>query len=251
MSPVLDTGMLHELYERKGAFPIDEDLLGRINPSTLGAETLQFLGMLVLWKQPKHIFEFGSGLSTLFLSRLQQRLGTTTPFPIMSIDHSQRYLGETRRALGGSSDVHLVHAPLAVTECAGRVFTTYHPAYTREIPHDIRFDLVLIDGPPAYRYGREAPLYHLAPYLTQDALIVLDDANREPEQEALANWQRTWPEGFAMVQFPDLKKGLAVLRIGEPARAVPAAVAGAQVTTDLDRVITFLKTEGGVFADGR
>ena len=251
MSPSLDTGMLRELYERKGAFPIDEDLLARITPSTLGVETLQFLGMLVLWRQPKHIFEFGSGLSTLFLARLQERLGTTGPFPIMSIDHSQRYLGETRRALGGSPGVHLVHAPLAVTECAGRVFTTYHPAYTREIPHDVRFDLVIIDGPPAYRYGREAPLYHLAPYLTQDALIVLDDANREPEQEALANWERTWPDGFAVMHFPELKKGLAVLHIGEPARAVAPPAGGHQVTADLDRVITFLRTEGGVVADGR
>ena len=251
MSPLRDTGMLHELYEKKGVFPIDEDILDRINPSTLGTETLQFLGMLVLWKQPRHIFEFGSGLSTLFLSRLQQRLGPPSAFPLMSIDHSQRYLGETRRALGGSSDVHLVHAPLAVTECAGRVFTTYHPAYTREIPSDVRFDFVLIDGPPAYRYGREAPLYHLAPYLTQDALIVLDDANREPEQEALANWSRTWPDGFAMTLFPDLKKGLAIVRIGEPARVAATPAGRPQVAADLDRVITFLKTEGGVVADGR
>lgn len=251
MNPSLDTGMLDELYGRKGAFPIDEDILARINPSTLGAETLQFLGMPVLWKQPRHIFEFGSGLSTLFLARLQQRLGTTDPFPLMSIDHSQRYLGETRRALGGLSDVHLVHAPLAVTECAGRVFTTYHPAYTREIPAGVRFDFVLIDGPPAYRYGREAPLYHLAPYLSPDALIVLDDANREPEQEALANWQRTWSDGFAMKLYPELKKGLAVLKIGEPTRAVPGPAHGPQVAADLDRVITFLKAEGGVIADGR
>ncbi len=251
MNPSFDTGMLSQLHERKSAFPIDEDILARIGPSTLGAETLQFLGMLVLWKQPQHIFEFGSGLSTLFLARLLQRLGTTSPFPMMSIDHSHRYLGETRRALGGSTEVHLVHAPLAVTECAGRVFTTYHPAYLREIPRDVRFDFVLIDGPPAYRYGREAPLYHLAPYLTQDALIVLDDANREPEQEAIANWQRTWPDGFAMMHFPELKKGLAVLRIGEPARAIATPAVGEQVTADLNRVITFLKAEGGVVADGR
>ena len=251
MSPLLDTGMLQELHGRKSAFPIDEDILTRITPSTLGAETLQFLGMLVLWKQPQHIFEFGSGLSTVFLSRLQQRLGITSSLPIMSIDHSQRYLGETRRALGGSAGVHLVHAPLAVTECAGRVFTTYHPAYTREIPAGVKFDFVLIDGPPAYRYGREAPLYHLAPFLNPEALIILDDANREPEQEALANWQRAWPEGFAVMHFPELKKGLAVLRIGDPGRAVQGPAVHTQVAADLDRVITFLRAEGGVVADGR
>ena len=210
-----NAGMLHELYRRKEAFRLDADLLSRITPSTLGAETLQFLGMLVLWKQPRHIFAFGSGLPTLFLSRLQQELGVASHPSVMSIDHSQRYLGETRRALGPVPGVFLLHAPLAVTECGGRVFTTYHPEYTHQIASGIHFDLVLIDGPPAYRYGREAPLYHLAPYLSPDALIILDGANLEPEQEALRNWQATWPEAFVVEMFPQLKKGLAVLSIGD------------------------------------
>jgi|GEM_PF-2736475 len=218
-----NAGMLHELYRRKESFPLDAGLLSRITPSTLSAETLQFLGMLVLWKQPRHIFEFGSGLSTLFLSRLQQGLGVASQPSVMSIDHSQRYLGETRRALGPAPDVFLLHAPLAVTECGGRVFTTYHPDYTHQIPPGIHFDLVLIDGPPAYRYGREAPLYHLAPYLAPDALIILDDANREPEQEALRNWQATWPDAFVAEVFPGLKQGLAVLSIGGTLGAVPHA----------------------------
>ena len=209
-----NAGMLHELYRRREAFALDANLLSRITPSTLSAETLQFLGMLVVWKQPRHIFEFGSGLSTLFLSRLQQELGASSHPSVMSIDHSQRCLGETRRALDHTPGVFLLHAPLAVTEWGGRVFTTYHPDYTRHIPSGIHFDLVLIGGPPAYRYGREAPLYHLAPYLSPDALIILDDANREPEQEALRNWQGTWPEAFVVERFPKLKKGLAVLSIG-------------------------------------
>jgi predicted O-methyltransferase YrrM len=251
MTARLNAGMLHELYQRKEAFPLDAALLSRITPSTLSAETLQFLGMLVLWKQPCHIFEFGSGLSTLFLSRLQQELGVGSHPSVMSIDHSQRYLGETRRALGPAPDVFLLHAPLAVTECGGRVFTTYHPDYTHQIPPGIHFDLVLIDGPPAYRYGREAPLYHLAPYLSPNALIILDDANREPEQEALRNWQATWPEAFVVEMFPELKKGLAVLSIGDTTRAMHHPAHETQISADLDRVIRFLKAERGVLADGR
>ncbi len=214
MTAPWNAGILHELYRRKGAFPLDADLLSRITPSTLSAETLQFLGMLVLWKQPRHIFAFGTGLSTLFLSRLQQELGGASQPSVMCIDHSQRYLGETRRALGPVPGVFLLHAPLAVTECGGRIFTTYHSDYTHHIPPGIYFDLVLIDGPPAFRYGREAPLYHLAPYLSPDALIILDDANREPEQEALRNWRATWPDAFVAEVFPELKEGLAVLSIG-------------------------------------
>jgi predicted O-methyltransferase YrrM len=250
MTSSFNAGMLRELYRRKESFPLDADLVARIGPSTLGADTLRFLGMLVLWKRPSHIFEFGSGLSTLFLARLQQALGAAASPALMSIDHSQRYLGETRRALGGEHDVRLLHAPLAVTELSGRVFTTYHPDYTRQIPAAVRFDFVLIDGPPAYRYGREAPLYHLAPWLAPDALILLDDANREPEQEALHNWSAAWPAGFTMELFPELKKGLAVLSIGDAAHASPAAVQERQVTADLERVIRFLNTEG-VAADGR
>jgi predicted O-methyltransferase YrrM len=249
MTDSLNTGMLRELYRRKESFPLDADILARINPSTLGADTLRFLGMLVLWKRPLHIFEFGSGLSTLFLARLQQALGVASTPALISIDHSQRYLGETRRSLGGDHSVLLLHAPLAVTELHGRVFTTYHPDYTRQIPADVKFDLVLIDGPPAFRYGREAPLYHLAPWLAPDALILLDDANREPEQEALRNWSTTWPMGFSVELFPDLKKGLAVFCIGDAAHASLTAVPEGQVSTDLDRVTRFLNTEG-VAADG-
>lgn len=246
-----NTSVLHELYRRKGGFPLDPEIVSRITPSTLCAETMQFLGMLVLWKRPRHIFEFGSGLPTLFLARLVQALDDTRRPTIMSIDHSQRYLGETRRALGPDHRVSLLHAPLAVTECAGRVFTTYHPDYTRRIGPGVRFDFVLIDGPPAYRYGREAPLYHLAPWLSSDALILLDDANREPEQEALHNWKAAWPDSFSVELFPDLKKGLAVFSVGDAARSVHLPAREDQMTADLDRVTRFLNAEGGVIADGR
>ena len=208
--------ILCELFRRRDEFHLDDDLQARITPSTPSADTLRFLGMLILWKRPRHIFEFGSGLSTLFLARLQQALEPSSAFSVMSIDHSHRALGETRRALGTAAGVCLLHAPLAVTERSGRVFTTYHPSYTHQIPPDVRFDFVLVDGPPAFRYGREAPLYQLAPYLAPNAIIVLSDANREPEQEALRNWRAAWPAGFAMELFPDLKKGLAVLSIGDP-----------------------------------
>jgi predicted O-methyltransferase YrrM len=251
MNQPLDTRMLQELNGRKNAFPIDDDLLLRQTASSPDPDVLRFIGMLVLWQQPRHIFVFGCGPGVVFLSRLQERLAAQSGITLMTIDHSQRCIGETRRALGGSSGVHLVHAPLAVTECAGRVFTTYHPWYTREIPGDVRFDFVFIDGPPAFRYGREATLYHLERHLSSEALIILDDANTEHGQEALANWQRAWPDRFEAMQFPEVGKGLAVLRIGAPVTEEAGLAVGTPGSADLDRVITFLKAEGGVVADGR
>ncbi len=245
-----NAGMMQELYAHKATFPLDEDILEGIGRSTLSVETLQFVGMLVLWKQPRHIFEFGSGLTTLFLSRLQHRLGTTTRPVLTSIDHSRRYIGETRRTIGPDPDISLLHAPLAVTEYAGRVFTTYHPAYMRELVPDTRFDFVLIGGPPAFRYGREAPLYHLEPRLAPGAIILLCDANGKPEQDALRHWQTAWPGKFVVELFPDLQGGLAVLSLRNPVSLTPPPEKDIQRVTELERVTAFLKAEGGVIADG-
>lgn len=206
------------MYDRRDEHSPDADILARANASTISADTLRFLGMLVCWKRPRHIFEFGSGLSTLFLARLQRKLGAQDYPALMSIDHSSRSLATIRKSIGPDHNVLLLHAPLAVTGVGGRVFTTYHQEYTRNIERGVRFDLVLIGGPPVYRYGREAPLYHLAPYLSGDALIILDNAHRAREQEALRNWRETWPGCSVAELSPGREQGLVVLSLGEAAR---------------------------------
>lgn len=238
-----DAGMLRELERRKDAFPIDADLGWRLTRSTVDEDTLRLLGMLIVWKQPNHIFSFGAGLPIIFFARLQQRLGVVSRLPLVSIDHSQRCLGETRRALTGGCPVQFVHAPLAVTELSHRVYTTYHPSYLQALPDDVRFDFVFIDGPPAFRYGREAPLYHLAPKLSPNAVLVLNDAAREPEREALRNWERMWPDGFAAVQFPGVNKGIAVVRIGTPVPADPTVEARRRDDAEVDRVVAMATAE--------
>jgi predicted O-methyltransferase YrrM len=243
MAAHLNREILHELLRRSGSFPLEADIEARIGRSTLDGDTLRFLGLLVTCKRPNHIFECGTGISTLLLARMQQALGTATSPALVSIDHSHRYLGETRRALGANHDALLIHAPLAVTEVGGKVFTTYHPDYARQIPSTVKFDFVFIDGPPAFRYGREAPLYHLAPRLASDALIVLANACREPEQEALRNWSAAWSEDFSVEVFPDLHNGLAVLSIGDGAQALPQSIPEDRIASDLERLAMPLENE--------
>lgn len=69
------------------------------------------------------------------------------------------------------------------------------------------------------RYGREAPLYQIAAHLKPETIIVLDDAGREPEQRAIANWRRVWPDGLEVEYFPG-HKGLAVIQVREPSKMV-------------------------------
>ena len=234
MAASLNGEMLRELYHRKESFPLEAVITARINHATLDEDTLRFLGMLVICKRPNHIFEFGCSISTMMCARLQRKLGVASSPTLVTIDHSHRNLGQTRRSLGTDHDALLIHAPLAVTERSGRVFTTYHSDYARHIPSSTKFDFVIINGPPAFRYGREAPLYHLAQWLSPDALILLLDACLEPEEEAVRNWSTAWPDQFSLELFPDLNKGVAVISIGDAAHALPRVIPEEQVAADIE-----------------
>ena len=55
------------------------------------------------------------------------------------------------------------------------------------------FDLCLIDGPPK-QYGRTGSLVIAAPYLAKQAVVMLDDALRQGERDAMAEWRAAWPQ---------------------------------------------------------
>jgi hypothetical protein len=237
MAASLNSEILHDLYHRKESFPLEAVITARINKSTLDEATLRFLGMMVICKRPNHIFEFGCGISTMMCARLQRDLGAASSPALVAIDHSHRNLSQTRRSLGSDHDALLIHAPLAVTERSGRVFTTYHSDYARQIPPSTKFDFVIINGPPAFRYGREAPLYHLAQWLSPDALVLLLDACREPGGVAVRNWSKSWPDTFSMELFPNLNKGLAVISIGDATHALPPAIPELQIDADIESLM--------------
>jgi hypothetical protein len=70
----------------------------------------------------------------------------------------------------------------------------------------------LVDGPPGYGEGMAASRYPALPALrgklAPGALVVLDDAEREPEQRILAQWRDAVPEW----EFAAYPEGIAVGR---------------------------------------
>jgi len=136
---------------------------------------------------------------------------------VFTVDHSAYYLQKTRESIGEKNITYLF-SPIKLYQFRPKGFATYDYAYVRQIPEGFTFDLVLIAGPLGHRFGREAPLYQIAPFLTPETLILLDDANRDPKQEALSNWQRVWTAGIDVLHFPELKKGLAVIQLKNPAK---------------------------------
>ncbi len=89
------------------------------------------------------------------------------------------------------------------------------PWYSREsvalLPGGI--SLLLIDGPPGYgegmAYSRYPALPALADRLFANALVFLDDADREPEREIIARWAQEVPDWTFGI---DAASGLAVGR---------------------------------------
>ena len=180
--------------------------------STLSPAALRFLGTLVRSRQPRMVIEFGSGLSTrLILQALRNIPGSR----LFSVENSKLYLEQTRVSIPPEDEHHLVlvHAPLRPLLFKGKLSLTYSARTLRSELPSVAADLMLIDGPLAFRYGREAVLYAARPWLGDGTIVVLDDAGRPPEQAALSHWKAVWGDDCEIQLVSDLGKGLAVVEV--------------------------------------
>jgi len=145
------------------------------------------------------ILECGSGLSTILLAAIARQTGAR----LHSLEHNvewQQRVSATCAAFGlADNTVH--YAPL---RNYGE-FDWY--SVPDALPDDI--SLVVCDGPPSdTRGGRYGVLPLLASRLASECKVLLDDANRPPEQAILSRWETefstTWERrdtarGFARV----------------------------------------------------
>jgi predicted O-methyltransferase YrrM len=205
----MHTSDLMALAER---FALDPAIEAAVTESTLSPPALRVLGALIESKRPQHVIEFGSGLSTRFFL---QALHEIPDSHLYSIDDSATYLDQTRAGIPAedAARVTLVHAPVRPLRFKGRLLLTYSRRALATALPSFAADLILIDGPPAFRYGREAVLYAVLPWLGRETTIVLDDAGRGPEQAALRHWQELWGSACSVELLPDVRKGLAIVTL--------------------------------------
>ena len=127
------------------------------------------------------VLECGSGLTTLLLGLLAGRRGVE----VWSLEHLPAWHARVSEVLARYG-VPRVRACLAPLRDYGS-FDWYEPPLA-ELPREFR--LVVCDGPPGSTRGaRYGLLPVLGPRLTHDTLILLDDAEREGEREALRRWR--------------------------------------------------------------
>jgi predicted O-methyltransferase YrrM len=155
-----------------------------------GADFLLLLARQVLAQKPGLVVEFGSGVSSVVIARCLQLNGHGR---LLSFDHDEGFAELTRRRLQRAGLVAEVHAAPLRPGLAGYGGSWYGHG---ELPDAI--DLLVIDGPQAWRQGQEESRGSAAPAafarLAPGAVVLLDDAARPGEQRVAARWRAEFPD---------------------------------------------------------
>ena len=201
-----------------------ESLLGLYNtlnpklilPSTRGwAASPDFLALICNWifklqhkSRDIHILEASSGVSSVVIGYCLAKKGRGN---LTSLENDESYMKKTRQmildhALEGYVDV--VHAPLVTHELKDQRMRWYN---LENLKKSHSFDLVVVDGPPVTegKYARFPCLPLIYNFLHNDAVILLDDADRQSERLIVDEWLKLYPEWSC--QFVELEKGAAIL----------------------------------------
>jgi len=166
---------------------------------------------LIMLRPTRLVVELGSGLSTLVIAAALRANGSGR---LISIDADPEYAASTRAQLqrhGLGEWAEVRGATLKQLEFEG----VARPWYDLAVLEDLSaIDVLLVDGPPTEL--RPDIRYPSLPYfwkrLNAGAVLLLDDAAREAEQDIARRWQRSFPQ--ARHEYLRLEKG--ALRVTLP-----------------------------------
>jgi len=141
------------------------------------------------------VVELGAGMSTVVIARLLAERGGT----LASVEHDPTWADLIRGQLeleGLQGTAGLLSAPLEPNAESWSGAPWYSADAIASLPGAI--DLLLVDGPPGSpeesAHSRYPALGALAGRLAEDSVVILDDADREPEREIVERWQQELPE---------------------------------------------------------
>jgi predicted O-methyltransferase YrrM len=178
---------------------------------------LRLLYQTVQEKDPDCILELGSGSSTVMSGyALRQAAGPDSgrgkPGKVISLDHLDEYARRSKRLIrqhGLDEVCSVFHAPL----CSHAIDSETWQWYDLEgLELGGPIDVVVVDGPPGgtQEMARYPALPLLIDQLAEDAVLLVDDGNREEEARMVARWMMEFP-GFEVRAWPT-EKGAFVLR---------------------------------------
>ncbi len=156
------------------------------------------------WRTPGPVLECGSGLSTLLLGILGERVG----WEVWTLEHDPDWVAHMRRMLQRFkvTNVHLIYAPL-------QDYGDFHWYAVQPESFPVSFTLVVCDGPPGNTPGgRQGLLPVMGSRLHPRAVILLDDTDRPAERTIAQQWAR---QLRGTLSFEGVQKGYArIVRVG-------------------------------------
>lgn len=173
-------------------------------PWSIGEKAFEGICNELEFNNPKKIFEFGSGVSSI---RFAQQ------FPLAQIyclDHEQRFAKRTQKlALLHNINPNRFFIESMPLKWQRYGITWYLTYAVSNFPQDI--DVVIIDGPPARtRRGREACLYQIERSLRIGGVVFLDDLYRIDEHRIAQNWMMRYGDYF---DYSVIRRGHGLLKM--------------------------------------
>lgn len=168
-------------------------------PQTRGSldnhSLLILLNDLVLHER-QSIIEFGSGISTILIGRLIRKNGLNTR--LVSVEHNTQWAETLRKNLKKENldlFVEIITAPLeSLSFLSEHPLPWYSATVLDRAIGERQFDMVIVDGPPAYlkeiELARLPAAHYIKDKLENDFSLFLHDADREGEQQALQVWDK-------------------------------------------------------------
>jgi len=173
------------------------------------ADFLRLVAELTHETRPRLVVEASSGLSSIVCGYCLQAIGEGR---VVSLEHDERFAALSRarvEAHGLSDIVDIRLAPLIGQSVDGHEKPWYDPQKLGEAE---QIDLLIVDGPPESvgPLARHPALPLLHDRLSEDAVILLDDADRPDERKTVELWRRQFPELSA--RFVPAERGACILR---------------------------------------
>jgi predicted O-methyltransferase YrrM len=170
---------------------------------------------LLRQRRPRVVVELGAGSSTVWLAHVVRQLGLDTT--VITLEHDPVWAEKVgsllhAQGLGDRSQVRL--APLEPQDLPAGQWPWYAPAAWQDLAG---VDLLLVDGPPGdvTKDARYPAVPLLASRLSDDAVVVMDDAARPAERRIAERWQSEL-ESFQRLDVPVEKKAIIFYRGDSP-----------------------------------